>query len=294
MEEIIGFIGLGNMGQPMAQNILAAGYKLCVYNRSENKAKPLTEQGAKQVLRPEEAAMSGGIVLTMVSDDQALKSIASDERFLAQLGPQGIHLSMSTVAPATARQLSELHARHGSSYLAAPVFGRPEMASDGKLWICLSGPQVAKERVRPLLNILGQGIFDFGEDPGAANLVKLTGNFLMVAAMESIAEALALAEKSEIDREQVMNMLTQALFPCPVYQNYGSAIAQKRYTPVGARLAILLKDIELVLQEATNATVSLPVANVLHHRLITSVARGRADMDEVAFTHTVLEDAGLE
>lgn len=294
MKESIGFIGLGNMGRPMAHNIVAAGYKLWVYNRSGEKAKQLIEQGARQVFHPGEAATPGGIVITMVTDDSALENIVLDKAFLERLGPNGLHLSMSTIAPATARKLAELHSKHGSEYLAAPVFGRPEMAMNRKLWICLSGSQAAKERVRPLLDVLGQGVFDFGENPCAANIIKLTGNFLMVAAMESIAEALALAEKSEIDRLQVMNMLTQALFPCPVYQNYGVAIAQKRYLPVGARLSILLKDIELVLQEATDAKLPMPVANLLHNRLITSIAKGRGDMDEVAFTQDVLEDAGLQ
>lgn len=200
---------------------------------------------------------------------------------------------MSTIAPAAARKLAGVHAISGSQYLAAPVFGRPERASTGDLWICLSGPEAARERARPLLQVLGQDIFGFGENPASAHMVKLIGNFLMVAAMDAIAEALALAEKSGIDRSQVAQMLSQTLFPCPVYQGYGQAIAEKRSTPIGARLAILLKDIGLVLQEAAGATVPMPLASVVYTRLLTSVARGRADMDEVSFTLDVREDAGL-
>jgi 3-hydroxyisobutyrate dehydrogenase-like beta-hydroxyacid dehydrogenase len=203
-------------------------------------------------------------------------------------------MSMSTIAPATARKLAALHETYGSQYLAAPVFGRPERASAGELWICLSGPEAARERARPLCQVLGQDVFDFGENPAAANILKLIGNFLMVAAMDAIAEALALAEKSGMDRSQVMQMLAQTLFPCPVYQGYGQTIAQKRSTSVGARLSILLKDIGLVLQEATGATVPMPLASLLYTRLLTSVARGRAEMDEVSFTLDVLEDAGLQ
>lgn len=294
MNESLGFIGLGHMGQPMARRLLEAGYDLQVYNRSEHKADLLVAQGARRVARASEVVNPGGIVITMVTDDRALESVVLDPAFLPRLGVGGLHVSMSTVSPAAARNLAALHTAHGSQYLAAPVFGRPERASAGELWISLAGLEEAKARAMPLLRVLGQGVFDFGDDPAAAHTVKLIGNFLMVAAMDAIAEALTLAEKSGLDRSQVMEMLAQTLFPCPVYQGYGQTIAQKRYTPVGARLSILLKDIGLVLQEATEATVPMPLASLLYTRLITSVARGRADMDEVAFTLDMLEDAGLQ
>jgi 3-hydroxyisobutyrate dehydrogenase-like beta-hydroxyacid dehydrogenase len=207
MTESIGFIGLGNMGQPMARNILKAGFKLRVYNRNPSRAEPLVVQGAQQVSHPNEVVEPGSIVITMVANDSALESVALGENgFLEKLRPGGIHLSMSTVSPATARKLSELHEKHGSSYIAAPVFGRPQAAAAQQLWICVSGPPAAKERVQPLLNALGQGISDFGEEPGAANVVKLSGNFLIASAMEAMAEALTLAEKNGIDRSKVIEL----------------------------------------------------------------------------------------
>lgn len=197
MTEHIGFIGLGNMGQPIANNLIDGGYRLSVYNRTPEKAEPLTKKGATLVSHPKEVVEPGGIVMTMVANDQVVADLVSDETgMLERLGPGGIHVSMSTLAPAMARQLAEHHQQHGVTYLAAPVFGPPDAAEARKLWMYLSGSQAAKERVRPLLEVLGQGVFDFGEEPGAANVVKLAGNFLLGAAIEAMAEAFALARKT--------------------------------------------------------------------------------------------------
>lgn len=294
MSESIGFIGVGNMGQPMARNLLKAGFRLRVYNRNASKAAPLVAQGAQQVSHPGDVVEPGGIVITMVANDDALESVVlGEEGFLKRLGPGGIHLSMSTISPATARKLADLHTKQGSMYVAAPVFGRPDAAAAQKLWICVSGPQAAKERVQPILNALGQGVFDFGEEPGAANVVKLAGNFLIVAAMEAMAEALTLAEKNGLDRSRVIDMLAQTSFACPIYQNYGTVIAQKRYTPAGFHLSLGFKDVGLVLQIADDVKMPMPFASLLHDRLIASIARGRGDMDWSALALAVSEDAGL-
>jgi 3-hydroxyisobutyrate dehydrogenase-like beta-hydroxyacid dehydrogenase len=294
MSEMIGFIGLGNMGQAMASSLLKAGYTLTVYNRTLSKAEALTAKGARLAHQPSEAVTKGGIVISMVANDQALEEIVMSPGFLERLGPGGIHLSMSTVSPETSRKLAQLHAQHGSIYLAAPVFGRPEAAATQKLWICLAGPQLARERVRPVLKALGQGIFDFGEDPGAANIVKLCGNFLILSAMEAIAEALALAEKSGIARSAVIDMLTHTLFSAPIYQIYGKMIAEKRHTPAGFRQTLGLKDLNLVRDVAEHATMPMPFASLLHDRLLEGIAKGRGEMDWSALSLDVLENAGLE
>jgi 3-hydroxyisobutyrate dehydrogenase-like beta-hydroxyacid dehydrogenase len=294
MSEQIGFIGLGNMGQPMARNLLNAGFALRVYNRNASKAEPLVAQGTQQVFKPSDVVEPGGIVITMVANDSALESVVlGEDGFLERLGPNGIHLSMSTVSPATARKLADLHAKHGSIYLAAPVFGRPEAAAARKLWICLSGAQPGKERVQPILNVLGQGVFDFGEDPGAANVVKLAGNFLIASAMEAMAEALTLAEKNGIERSKVIDMLGQTSFACPIYQIYGKVLAEEHYTPAGFLLSLGFKDVNLVLQTAESATMPMPFASLLHDRFLTAIAKGRGDMDWSALALGVSEDAGI-
>jgi 3-hydroxyisobutyrate dehydrogenase-like beta-hydroxyacid dehydrogenase len=265
-----------------------------VYNRTLSKAEALTAKGARLAHQPSETVTKGGIVISMVANDQALEEIVMSQGFLERLGPGGIHLSMSTVSPETSRKLAQLHAQHGSIYLAAPVFGRPEAAATQKLWICLAGPQLARERVQPVLKALGQGIFDFGEDPGAANIVKLCGNFLILSAMEAMAEALALAEKSGIARSAVTDMLTHTLFSAPIYQIYGKMIAEKRHTPAGFRQTLGLKDLNLVRDVAEHATMPMPFASLLHDRLLAGIAKGRGDMDWSALSLDVLENAGLE
>lgn len=294
MSERVGFIGLGNMGQPMASNLLKAGFALRVYNRNASKTEPLVAQGAQRVAQPGDVVEPGGIVVTMVANDNALESVVIGEHgLLERLGPNGIHLSMSTVSPATARKLADLHAKHGSTYLAAPVFGRPDAAAAGKLFTCLSGSQAGKERVQPLLHALGQGVYDFGEDAGAANVIKLTGNFLIAAAMEAMAEAFTLAEKNGIERTKVIDMLGQTNFACPIYQNYGRIIAEERYTPAAFLLSLGLKDINLVLQTAESTQMPMPIASLLHDRFVASIAKGRGDMDWSALALGVSEDAGL-
>jgi 3-hydroxyisobutyrate dehydrogenase-like beta-hydroxyacid dehydrogenase len=182
MSEMIGFIGLGHLGLPLVTNLLHAGYALRVYNRTASKAQSLVAQGAQLVSRPVDAVTTGGIVATIVWDDAALESVVMSHSFLEHLGPGGVHLSMSTVLPETAKKLAAMHAQHGCAYVEAPIFGRPEAAVAQQLWIPFAGQHSAKERVRPLLEAMGgQGIFDFGEEAGAATLVKLVGNFLSLA-----------------------------------------------------------------------------------------------------------------
>lgn len=289
-----GFVGLGAMGLPMASNLSAAGYKLRLYNRTAAKADPLLKRGAELVSNSAATALSGGIVVTMVADDAALESMVVGVDTIAhRLAPGGIHLSMSTVAPATSRRLAQYHAENGSVYLAAPVFGRPEAAASKRLWICVSGPEDAKRKARPLLDAMGQSVFDFGDDPGAANVVKLSGNFLIAAAMEAMAEALAMAEKNGVDRMKTIEMLTTTLFACPVYQGYGNAVAAMRHTPAGFRLPLGLKDIELVLKTGAEARAPMPLAALLRDRFLSSLAKGREAMDWSALALCAREDAGL-
>lgn len=295
MSETIGFIGLGNMGLPMAANLLNGGYSLKVYNRTPEKAQSLAQQGAQVVHQPADAITSGGIVVTMLANDAALEAIVTGEQgILTGLGKDGIHLSMSTVSPATSRRLAERHEQQGSHYVAAPVFGRPDAAAARKLWIALSGKAAAKERVKPILEKLGQGVFDFGEDGGAANVVKLTGNFLIISAIEAMAEAFTLAEKNGIDRAEIANLFGQTLFACPIYQNYGRMIAQQQYEPAGFKLALGLKDVTLALQTARESQMPLPLASLLHDRLLALVVSGKSEIDWTGLALKTSQEAGLQ
>ncbi len=293
-DQTIGFIGLGQMGQPMATNLLSAGYHLHAYNRSAGRIQELGPVGVTPAAKPAEAAKPGGIVVTMVANDQALEDVVlCMGGFGEVLGEGGVHLSMSTVAPATARRLADYHADRGSAYVAAPVFGRPEAAAARKLWICVAGASAAKSRVQALLDVMGQRVYDFGDNPTAANVVKLAGNFLIVTALEAMAESFTLAAKNGVDPGRFASLMSETLFGGPVYQNYGRLIASGTYEPAGFKLSLGKKDIDLVLQTANESRVPMPLASLLHDRLLAGLARNRGDLDWTALALGAREDAGL-
>ena len=293
MKETIGFVGLGAMGLAMATHLLKAGFGLRVYNRTAEKARPLLEQGAALVRSPAEAVQPGGVVVTMVTDDRALEEVTLGARGLLERLGDGVHLSMSTIAPRTARRLADLHREKGCRYVASPVFGKPDVAAEAKLWIVTSGDAAARARVRPLQQAMGQRIFDFGDDPGAANVIKLAGNFLLGAAIEAMAEAFTLAQKHGVPRQQTYEFFTQTLFDCFVYRGYGALIASEHYQPVGARPSLIRKDYGLILQAADEGLVQMPLASLIHERLTATVAKGRDDADWAGFAREVSEGAGL-
>lgn len=294
MSETIGFIGTGMMGEPMARNLLRAGYAVKVYNRTRDKARALASDGASLVQTPAEVAAPNGIVITMLANDQAVEETAFGADGFGPALRGGIHVSMSTIAPATAERLAAKHREHGGRYVAAPVFGRPDAAAAKKLWICTSGERTFKERVRPVLDALGQGIIDFGEKPGAANIIKLSGNYLILAATQAMAEAFTLAEKNGIARTAVADFFGKTLFACPIYQAYGKFVAEENYDPPRFRLALGLKDISLVLDTAKASEVPMPVASLLQQRMLSAVAKGRGHLDWSAIALLVSEDAGLK
>ena len=293
MKDTIGFIGLGQMGLPIATNLQSSGFPLHIHNRTADKAKPLVEKGAVYFKTSAGAALPGGIVISIVSDDRALEALVTDE-FLAALKPGGLHISMSTVSPATSQRLSERHAAAGSSLLAAPVFGRPEAAAARKLWICASGRAADKQRAKPIFDLISQGVFDFGESIGAGNVVKLAGNFLLTAAIEAMAEASALAEKNGIPRADLLNMFTTTLFNCPIYVNYAKRIVDADFEKAGFSIPLILKDMHLVQQTATTARAPMPILNLLCDRYLTMLANGEEKLDASGIALGAARDAGLK
>jgi 3-hydroxyisobutyrate dehydrogenase-like beta-hydroxyacid dehydrogenase len=294
-EESVGFIGLGAMGLPMATNLIAAGFTVRIWNRTASKAEPLVARGATLAATPGEVVASGGIAVTMLADDAAVEAVTmGDGGLAARLAPDGIHISMSTIAPATARALADYHATRGSTYIAAPVFGRPDAAEQRQLVVCTSGPPAAKTRARPILDAIGRAVFEYGDDPGAANVAKLCGNFLIASALEAMGEALALAEKNALDRAQLASMLGKTLFACPVYQRYGAMIADKQHMPAGFALSLGLKDLNLVLAAADQARVPMPLAGLVKQRLLSGLAKKRDEMDWSALALGILDDSGIE
>jgi 3-hydroxyisobutyrate dehydrogenase-like beta-hydroxyacid dehydrogenase len=295
MEKKIGFIGLGSMGINMAQNLISAGYHLQVYNRTLSKADELDAAHITKCKTPADAAEGVHIIITMLADDEVLKETTlGDQGILEKLPEHALHISMSTISPETSQQLTALHEEAGSHYLAAPVFGQPEAAAARKLWICVSGDQHAKDTARPVLDCLGQGVIDFGETPGGANVIKIAGNFMIMASIEMMAEAYTLAEKNGLDRAQVANFFGSTLFNAPIFQNYGKAIANKQYQPVKFKSKLGYKDARLAFKLSQSSEIPMPLVNALHGRLLTSVAKGRGDTDWIeGIGRGVSEDAGV-
>lgn len=290
----ITFIGLGNMGIGMAQNLLNAGYQLNVYNRTKNKSEAL--KGNFQAFEhPDKASEGQDIIITMLSDDDALYEATNGENgFLPRMKKDAIHISMSTISPDTSRELYEIHKAQGSHYVTAPVFGRPNAAADAKLFICTSGDTETKEKVKAILDLLGQGTYDFGTEPGAANVVKLAGNFMIMASMETMAEAFTLAEKQGLDREQVADFFGNTVFNAPIYKNYGTLIAKKQYQPVGFKAKLGFKDARLASKMALDAEMPAPLLNLVYNRLLSSLANGKGDDDWVeGIAGGVSNDAGI-
>jgi 3-hydroxyisobutyrate dehydrogenase-like beta-hydroxyacid dehydrogenase len=293
-QEEIAVVGLGTMGSGLAARLLDLGYKVGVYNRTEAAAACFVERGARLAARPRDVAVPGGIAITMVANDEALEAVTLGEHGLLHgLGPGGVHLSMSTVSAGVVQRLARAHAEAGSTLVCAPVFGRGEAASGGKLWIAVAGPQAAKLRVQPVLGQLSQGMFDFGEAPEAAVTAKIAGNFLIVAATEAMSEAFTLLAKRGVDPRPFHAMMSQSIFAAPIYQNYGPLILDRKFSPPGFKFGLAAKDIGLVADAAAQSQTPMPLGSLLRDRLLAGLAQGRGESDLTALALQSLQEAGL-
>ncbi len=290
----VGFIGLGNMGSAMAENLLHARHELIVYNRTKSKADHLVKVGAKLAGNPAMAAASAAVI-TMLADDAAVEEAVFGVNCLLDSIPQGsVHISMSTISAAFSDRLEKEHKARGQRYVAAPVFGRPEAAAAAKLFIVAGGAKGDVEYCRSLFDAMGQRTFHIGERPSMANVVKLSGNFLIASMIESLGEAFALIRKHGIDPNSYLDLLTNSLFNAPVYKTYGGVIAAGKYEPVGFRAALGLKDMRLALQAAEAVTMPMPVASLLRDRFLSRIANGGADADWSSIAELAAEEAGLK
>lgn len=288
----LGFIGTGNMGAPLARNLLRAGHSVTVYNRTRAHAEPLERDGASLAESAAEAACGAEAVITMLADDRAVEKAAED--FRDALPRNGIHLGMSTVSVALSARLAKAHTAQGQHYVAAPVFGRPAAAEAAKLWIVAAGPAAQVERCRPIFDAIGRGLSVAGADPPVANAVKLSGNFLIAAMLESLGEAFALARKSGVEAAQFLEIVNTALFQSPLYSNYGGIVAKEQFEPAGFKLRLGFKDLRLVQEAAESAAVPMPFAGVLRDRFLAALARGEGDLDWAAVARIAAAQAGLE
>lgn len=275
----IGFIGLGNMGAAMAANLLKAGHEVTAYNRSPGKVAALAAQGAHPAASVRDACQ-GEVVVTMLANDDAVEAVTfGDDGVVASLPDGAVHVSSSTISVALAQRLAETHGEAGQGFVAAPVFGRPEAAAAAKLFVVAAGAAATVETVAPIFDAIGQRTFVLAEDPRAANLVKISGNFLIASVIESLGEAMALVGKAGVDKQQYLELLTSTLFDAPVYRTYGGLLAREEFTPAGFAATLGLKDVKLALSAGEELQVPLPVASLLRDRFLTLLATGGGELD---------------
>ncbi|MDB5408840.1 MAG: NAD(P)-dependent oxidoreductase [Rhodospirillales bacterium] len=289
----IGFIGLGHMGEAMARNLLKAGHRVTVYNRTRDKAEKLAAEGAAIADSPA-GASHGEAVITMLANDEAVEAVVfGEEGVLAGLRRDAVHISMSTISVALSDRLDAAHAAAGQRYVAAPVLGRPEVAAAAKLFVLAAGPEAAIGRCQVLFDAMGQKTFVIGDKPSRANLVKLACNFLLASMLESLGEAFALVRKGGIEPQRFLEVVTGSMFSAPAYKTYGPIIAEERYEPAGFKMTLALKDIRLALAAADAEAVPMPAASLVRDHMLQGIAQGEGNSDWAGIARIVARNAGL-
>ena len=287
----VGFLGLGTMGKSMAANLMKAGHTLTVWNRSPGPAQELAVLGATVANTPAEA-LRGEAAISILADDAATHAVLTDAA-LAVAAMGLVSINMATVSVATAKSLSERHRAHGLAYVAAPVFGRAEVAAAAKLNIVAGGADADIARAQPLFDAMGQKTWRAGADPAHANLVKITGNFMLAASIEMLSEAFALAEKGGVDPKIFAEIMTSTLFAAPAFKIYSDLINSKRFEPAGFKLPLGLKDVGLALEAGHASQTPLPMANLVRDHMLEALAAGLGDKDWSALSTIVRRSAGL-
>ena len=291
MTTTVAFLGLGAMGLPMARNLMAAGFRVRAWNRSVARLEGLP--GSEPCRIPHDAAEGAAFVITMVADGLAAEAVSFGPKgLLGGMAPDAVHLGMSTISLAATRRLVAAHADQGRAYVAAPVFGRPEAAAAGKLWIVAGGDPEPIARAAPVFAALGQGTYTF-PDPEQAALAKLAGNFLIGATVEALSEAMVLAEKGGLDPERFVDMLTGTMFDVPIVRSYGARIARTEFTPAGFSIPLARKDFALIRAASEEFEAPLPIADLIGDRLEEASRLGRRHYDLAGLASVVREAAGL-
>ncbi len=287
----IGFIGLGSMGGAMALNLVNAGHRVRVWNRSPEAAKAI--EGAVPVGSPREA-FAGDAVMTMLADDAAVRSVILESDALEGATRGLVHVMTSTISIALVEELAHRHREAGIGYVAAPVFGRPPAAASAQLNIVAAGDPEAIAKVQPLLDAIGQKTWRLGDEPQRANAAKLAGNMMIALAIEAMAEATALTESYGVSSADFLDIVTNTLFASPSYKSYGALIAKDSYEPAGFKLRLGLKDVNLALDAAAAKGAPLPAAELVRNNFLSAIDQGMGEMDWSALARVAHRRAGID
>jgi 3-hydroxyisobutyrate dehydrogenase-like beta-hydroxyacid dehydrogenase len=283
-------IGLGRMGSGIAGNIQKHGFPLTVYNRSAGKTKPFVAAGAASAPTPREAAAAADVLVTNLMDDASvLDAMAGENGILAGMRPGSIHIGTTTISPNLSGRLAAMHEAHGSHYIAGPVAGRPDAAAAGKLITFLAGKPEPIERSRPVISAYADRIIPMGEDPAAANSMKLVGNFMVASIVELIGEVYVFAERRGVDTAIITGMFKQFM---PATSEYVDRISTRNFENAGFTLDAGLKDVMLILAAAGEVHTPLPYASIVRDKCLAAQARGMSQMDWSAITEISRLNAG--
>ena len=290
----IAFLGLGKMGSAVARHLLTAGHELTVWNRTAARAEPFKALGAKAASSPSDAVAHSEVAFTMVMDDAALEDLMFTANALKAMPPDGIHVSLSTISVKLSERLTEAHRAAGSDFAAAPVFGRPNVAEEGRLWTAAAGDPAAIAKIRPLLDMFSRGVTIVSEKPSSAHALKLGGNFLITAMIASLSEGLVYAEALGIEPRIFLETINSALFQSPFYQSYGEIMLDPPQHP-RASIALGEKDIRLFREAAGSAGVQTLLADSFEEKLEMAIEAGMKDQDWAAgyyqLMHSITRDA---
>jgi len=282
------------MGVGMAGRLVDAGHTLAVYNRTAQRGDKLRERGAVLAETPEAAARGAEVVFTMLADDPAVEHVVfAADGILAAMDNNAVHVSASTISVSLARRLMAAHARAGQRYASAPVFGRPDAAAAGRLFVVAGGPDDVLAYLQPLFDAIGQRTYRMSADPSNANLVKLSGNFMLFAAIEALAESFALVRKAGVDVVAFKDLLTSSLFNAPVYHTYGDLLVTANDQNAGFTVPLALKDVRLAIAAAEALRVPMPVASLVHDAFVSAMARGYENRDQSVLGRVAAENAGV-
>jgi len=286
----IGFVGLGNMGTAMAGRLVAAGHDLTVWNRTRERAQALP--GVSVADSPAAAAANTDVVITMLADDAAVGAVMFGPHGLLDALPRdAIHACMGTISAQFSERLAAVHRQREQRYVAAPVFGRPEAAAQGKLWVIAAGDPTARRTCRPIFEQFAQEVIDAGDDAAHASVLKIAGNFVLLAMVEALAESYALVKAHGIDVQLFHDFIAARLFSSPRYEAYGARIVHEDYEPAGFALAHGLKDTRYALRAADAVSFPAPLVSLLRDRLLTALNRGWGESDVAALGRLSAADA---
>jgi 3-hydroxyisobutyrate dehydrogenase-like beta-hydroxyacid dehydrogenase len=293
MIKTISYLGLGTMGGGMASNLLKAGYKLTVWNRSVEKCEPFARKGARVADTPANAVRDAELVMYCLSNDQAVEEVVFGAKgILTGINEDQIAIDISTVLPATSLREQEAYAKHGVDFLDAPVFGSKQESADAELWIMAAGKRDTFEKVKPILEQLGQTVHYFGKNGNAAAM-KLVGNLIVALEMEALAEGLVLAQKAGLDLNTVMEVVKVADFRSPLLVSNGQNILKRDFSSSFA-LKLMLKDAGLIEKFAESLQSPIPALRVVGKNFESAVALGFGKENASAVIKALEKEAGVE